>query len=118
MTFSKSILNIDPSSEVSRISSFIREMTFKNFKHKGAVIGLSGGVDSAVVAELSVHALGKEKVLGLILPERESDPLSSEYGIKQAEKMGIKTIMVDMSVSNYYLREVFNANSNFSQLLC
>ena len=97
MTFSKSIINIDPSSEVSRISSFIREMTFKNFKHKGAVIGLSGGVDSAVVAELSVHALGKEKVLGLILPEKESDPLSSEYGIKQAEKMGIKTIMVDIT---------------------
>lgn len=97
MTFSKSVLDINPSLEISRISDFIREMTFKNFKRKGAVIGLSGGIDSAVVAELCVSALGKEKVLGVILPEKESNPISSEYGQKQADKMGIKTITVDIT---------------------
>ena len=60
MIFSKDILNISPSSEISRISAFIREMTSKNFKRKGAVIGLSGGIDSAVVGELCVRALGKK----------------------------------------------------------
>ena len=97
MTFSKSVLDINPSLEISRISDFIREMTFKNFKRKGAVIGLSGGIDSAVVAELCVRALGKDKVLGLILPEKESNPISSEYGQKQADKMGIETITVDIT---------------------
>jgi len=97
MTFSKSVLDIIPSSELSRISAFIREMTFKSFKHKGAVIGLSGGIDSAVVAELCVHALGKERALGVILPEKESNPISAEFGKKQAKKMSIETITVDIT---------------------
>ena len=97
MTFSKDILDISPSSEISRISDFIREMTFKNFKRKGAVIGLSGGIDSAVVAELCVRALGKKNVLGLFLPEKESNPISLEYGQKQADKMDIESILVDIT---------------------
>ncbi len=97
MVFSKKVLDINPSLEISRISDFIQEMTFKNLKRKGAVVGLSGGIDSAVVAELCVRALGKDKVLGLLLPEKESNPISLEYGQKQAEKMGIKTIKVDIT---------------------
>ena len=42
------------------------------------VCGLSGGVDSAVCAELCLRALGKDKVLGLVLPERESNAISAE----------------------------------------
>ena len=97
MTFSKTVLDINPSVEISRISDFIREMTFKNFKRKGAVVGLSGGIDSAVVAEICVRALGKDKVLGLLLPEKESNPISLEYGRKQAEKLGIETVFVDIT---------------------
>ena len=97
MTFSKSVLDLNPSFEISRISDFIRVMTFKNFKRKGAVIGLSGGIDSAVVAELCVRALGKDKVLGLLLPEKESNPISLEYGRKQGEKLGIQTVTVEIT---------------------
>ena len=75
MTFSESVLDIDTSSEITRISNFISEMTRKRLKRKGAVIGLSGGIDSAVVAELCVRALGKDKVLALLLPEKESNPI-------------------------------------------
>ena len=95
--FFKTVLEIDPVAEVSRISNFIREIILKNFKGKGAVIGLSGGIDSAVVAELCVRALGKNKVFGLLLPEKESNPISLVYGLKQAEKMGIETIEVDIT---------------------
>lgn len=97
MTFSKFFLKIDTSSEISRISEFIRRMTLKDFKRKGTVVGLSGGIDSAVVAELCVQALRKDKVLGLLLPERESNPISLDYGLKQAEKMGVETIKVDIT---------------------
>lgn len=97
MTFSKEVLNIDASLEAARISDFIRQVTFKDFKRKGAVVGISGGIDSAVVSELCVRALGKEKVIGLLLPELESNPVSLEYGLKQAEKMGIQTIKVDIT---------------------
>lgn len=95
--FSKSALNIDPATEATRISEFIREKVFKNFKRKGAVIGLSGGIDSAVVGELCVKALGKDRVLGLFLPERESNPISLQFAQKQAEKMGIEAIKVDIT---------------------
>ena len=97
MTFSKSILDIYCSFEGDRICDFIREMTFKKFRRKGAVVGVSGGIDSAVVSELCVRALGKERVLGVILPEKESNPISAEYALKHAVKMGIKTVKVDIT---------------------
>lgn len=105
------ILGIDLDAETERISRFVREMTLKDFKRRGAVIGLSGGIDSAVVAELCVRALGKEKVLGLLLPERESNPISLEYGQKQANKMGIKTITVDITANLKSLGVYDNRNA-------
>ena len=77
--FSKDILKIDCQKEAERIQHFIKEQIFKHFKHKGAVVGLSGGIDSAVICSLCVNALGKERVLGLILPEKESNPISKNY---------------------------------------
>jgi len=97
MTFTKSVLEINPESEANRISDFIRDITVKDFKRRGAVIGLSGGIDSAVTGELCVRALGKERVLGLLLPERESNPISLEYGKKQAQKMGIEAETADIT---------------------
>jgi NAD+ synthase len=97
MEFSKSVLDIDPESEATRISDFIREMTVKDFKRRGAVVGLSGGIDSAVVSELCVRALGKDRVLGLLLPEKESNPISLEYAQKQARKMGIQTALAEIT---------------------
>ena len=95
--FGKGILKINPEAETERISQFIRGMTVREFKRKGAVVGLSGGIDSSLVAELAVKALGKERVLGVFLPEKESNPISLEYGRKQAEKLGIETITVDIT---------------------
>jgi len=95
--FSKAVLDIDPGKEISRVSEFIRESTFKKFRSRGAVVGLSGGVDSAVVAEFLVQALGREGVLGVLLPEKESNPISTEYGLKQAKKLGIETVLVDIT---------------------
>ena len=95
--FSKDILKVNPEAETETICQFIREMTHKNFKRKGAVVGLSGGIDSALIGELAVRALGKEKVLGVFLPEKESNPISLEYGQKEAAKLGIETVTVDIT---------------------
>ena len=54
---------------VSRIVEFIHK-TVENANAKGVVVGISGGVDSATTAFLCVKALGKEKVFGLIMPEK------------------------------------------------
>jgi len=64
---------------------------------EGAVIGLSGGVDSAVVASLCVRALTPQKVRGLILPERDSDPKAMEDARDLAQILGIKAEELDLT---------------------
>ena len=70
-----------------------------SMRRDGAVIGLSGGVDSALSAALCVKALGKEKVFALILPEKDSNPNSANYAQKQAERLGIETKTIDITSS-------------------
>jgi NAD+ synthase len=96
MAFRGDVLRIDCEAETERICSFIRKHV-GDMKKVGTVVGLSGGIDSALSAELCVRALGKDKVLGLILPERESNPISAEYAGKHVWKMGIAAETVDIT---------------------
>ncbi len=58
---------------------------------RGAVVAVSGGVDSGVAAALSVRALGAERVLCLRLPERDAGDSSSDLGLELARKLGAVT---------------------------
>ena len=89
MAFDLDVLRIDPAQELEKLSAFIVEQ-LNVFRRKGVVVGLSGGIDSACIAAVAVHAIGKEKVVGLVLPETESNPISSEYAMKHAEALGIE----------------------------
>jgi NAD+ synthase len=89
MNFTLDILKIDPATEVKKICDFLVNQVNINYRRKGIIVGLSGGIDSAVVVSLAVEALGKEKVSGLILPEKESNPISSQYARLHAEALGI-----------------------------
>jgi NAD+ synthase len=91
MRFHRDILKIDRIAEIDKLCDFIRKQV-RIMKCDGAVIGLSGGIDSALASALCVKALGKEHVLGAILPEKESNPISEEFAIKHAKKIGIDTI--------------------------
>jgi NAD+ synthase len=97
MAFSIDDLAIDPPAEAERIAGFIKEQVYLRYRRKGVVVGLSGGVDSALVAALSVKALGTAHVLGLILPEKESSPVSAPYALEQAQALGIATVRVDLT---------------------
>jgi NAD+ synthase len=111
MNFNRDVLKIDTAQELERLSEFIVEQV-KTFRKTGVVVGLSGGIDSACIAAVAVHALGKDKVVGLILPESESNPVSSEYATKHAEALGIEyreiniTPTVD-SIVQYTWRDEF-----------
>jgi len=96
MDFHKDILRLDCGSEVDRICAFIVQQV-REVKRNGIVVGLSGGIDSALCAALCVRALGKDKVFGLILPEQESNPISAEYATKHAKELGIETETVDIT---------------------
>jgi len=97
MDFHKNILDINPQKESERICEFIKDQVFTHFRREGAVVGISGGIDSALTATLSVRALGKDKVLGVFLPERESNPISLTYGELLAKKLGIRTEKVELT---------------------
>jgi len=73
----------------ANLPRFMKETVVEQFKRDGIVIGVSGGVDSALIATLSVEALGPDHVYGLILPEKESSPQSRELAMKLCRKLKI-----------------------------
>lgn len=75
--------------DIDQITNFIRE-NFQNYGYKGAVIGISGGIDSAVAAALTVKAIGSVNVFGLLMPERDSARDTLRDSKLVAEFLGIK----------------------------
>ncbi len=63
----------------------------------GVLLGLSGGLDSSTVAYLCVEALGKDKVVGLILPERDSSPKNIDDALNLAKSLDIPHQKIDIS---------------------
>src|SRR5919108_5870742 len=95
--FSADILKLDAAAAVDRIVSAIRKFVLKDLRRKGAVLGLSGGIDSSVVAALSVRALGADRVLGLLMPECDSSAESVSLGQVIGDHLGIKTMVEDIT---------------------
>jgi NAD+ synthase len=97
MPITVSSLDIDPAAETLRITEALRAQLGAVLKRRGFVVGMSGGVDSAVCAALAVRAVGRKHVLGLFLPERESDPDSLTLAQSFANELGIEGIVEDIA---------------------
>jgi NAD+ synthase len=95
-SLSASVLRLDAAAETARISRTLRE-SIGVMRRRGAVIGLSGGIDSSVCAALCVRALGPERVLGLLMPETESSIETTELGQLMGRSLGIRTIVEDIA---------------------
>jgi NAD+ synthase len=96
-TFTAQALAIDPEAESSRISAAIREQVSVRLRRRGVVVGLSGGVDSSVVAALCTRALGAGRVFGLFTPDRDSDPGSLRLGRMLAASLGVQSALEDIT---------------------
>jgi len=112
MKFNLDILKIDPVQHLEKLTRFIVDQMNTVFHRKGIIVGLSGGIDSACIAAIAVHAIGKEKVIGLVLPESESNPISSEYAIKHAQVLDIEHRQINItptvdSIVQYKWRDEF-----------
>lgn len=91
--FSKDILIIkDVGEECDRIVSKLRVKVKHHLHRCGGVVGISGGIDSAVTLALAVKAFGNKNVLGIMLPEKDSSQDSILFAQKLADKFGVKTI--------------------------
>lgn len=86
----REMLDYDVSGEVERIVGFIRDKLRGELNRRGLVVALSGGVDSSVCAALAVRAVGRQRVLGLLLPEQDSSSSSSRLAQQLAERLGIE----------------------------
>jgi NAD+ synthase len=90
-------LTIDAASETERIAAGIRDIVFNQLKRKGAVVGVSGGIDSSVVAFLCARALGSDRVQVLFTPEAESSPDSLRMGRMVAECLHVRAEVENIS---------------------
>jgi NAD+ synthase len=90
-------LNLDAATEVERIATTLRSQVLKQLRRRGIVLGLSGGVDSSVVAALCVRAFGPANVFGIYMPEQDSEPDSLRLGRAVAESLGIETVLEDIT---------------------
>jgi NAD+ synthase len=90
-------LAIDAAAEAERIAGSLRAQVLKRLRRKGIVVGLSGGVDSSVVAALAVRAFGAANVLGIFMPEQDSDPESLRLGRELAASLGVETVLEDIT---------------------
>jgi len=95
--FSKDILKLDPKAEVDRITAALREQVLGQLRRRGAIVGISGGIDSSVVTALCVRAFGKEKVLGLFMPEHHSSDDALMLGKMLTQHFGVEAIVEDIA---------------------
>lgn len=92
MTLTKRVLDIDAAAETDRIVKWMRE-NMRGLHRTGAVLGISGGIDSSVCLALCVKAFGPDRVVPLLLPEKDSDPASEELARMLAAHYGTTPIL-------------------------
>lgn len=97
--FSTDVLAIDAASVAEGIARGIKGQVLGALKRRGAVVGVSGGVDSAVVAALCVQALGPSRVLCLQMPERDSPRDALRLGRLLAEGLGVGRAVEDLTAA-------------------
>lgn len=97
---------LDLGAQIDHVAEFIRQQ-LADARLTDIVVGLSGGVDSAVAAALSVHAVGRDRVHGVMMPYKSSVPESYNDALSVAEYLGIQhqkveiTPMVDAYFNTY-----------------
>ena len=97
MTFGAHVLTLDAAAETERITSMLRATVGKVMHRQGAVVGISGGIDSSVVLALSVRAFGAQRVTALILPEKDSDAESETLARRLTERFDVTPIVENIT---------------------
>lgn len=97
MNFHEDILKLDVARVTKQLCEAIRRQVRDDLKKSGAVVGISGGIDSTVVSALCARALGPQRVLGVIMPEQESSGESETLARQLAAQFGFEAIKEDIT---------------------
>ncbi|MCI0495853.1 NAD(+) synthase [candidate division KSB1 bacterium] len=97
MAFKCDLINIIPETETEKITENIKATVSQKLRRKGAVVGISGGIDSSVVLALCVRALGEKRVLGVMLPEKDSSPENFILARKLVQKLKVDYVIEDIT---------------------
>jgi NAD+ synthase len=93
----RELFAFDMERETNRIGEWIRTLLRTQLRKRGLVVAISGGIDSSVCAALAVRAVGRDKVFGLLMPERDSSSESVVKGRQVAEFCGIEHLVTDIA---------------------
>jgi NAD+ synthase len=96
MKFDKSALHLDAAAETERIVRLIRQYARQTLR-RGAVVGISGGIDSAVVLALAVRAFSARSVVAVMMPDKDSDPASETYARELAAKFDVTPVREEIT---------------------
>lgn len=97
MAFHEDILRVDARAVTEELVENLRRDVRKTLHRSGAVVGISGGVDSSVVLALCVRALGPKRVVGVMMPEKDSSRDSVVLARRVAGQFGVETVVEDLT---------------------
>lgn len=96
---SPNALDLDWTAEASRICDTIAQIVSRGLNRRGVVLGVSGGIDSAVCAALSARAVGPQRTFALLMPEKDSTRDATNRGEELCRKFGIPYVVEDITAS-------------------
>jgi NAD+ synthase len=97
LNFNKDSLRLDAAKVVEELSQAVLRQIRVTLKKGGAVVGVSGGIDSSMTAALCAKVLGPDKVLGVMMPEKDSSGESKILAEKLAKKFGFETVVEEIT---------------------
>jgi len=97
MNFNKNIIALDAAREADRIVQSLRQNVRKLLRREGAVVGISGGVDSAVVLALCARAFDPARIVAVMMPDQDSSPQSEQLARELAIQFGIEPVLENVT---------------------
>ena len=97
MNFTYDSININPEKEFEKIAVKLKKDIVQMLKKRGAVVGVSGGIDSSVVLAICAKVLGPKKVFAVMMPEKDSSPDSENLAKDLVNKFGVEYVVEDMT---------------------